>query len=373
MKIAIVTESFLPQVNGVTNTVVRTVDRLVETGHQVVVIAPGPGPTSYAGVDVVRVRSVAMPGYRSFRVGLPDRRVADTLAAFRPDVVHLASPAAIGMTGLRAAERLGLPTVAVYQTDLTGFADHYNIPATALIDRWTGRLHRRCDRTLVPSSASHAQLAALGVPQMHTWRRGVDLDQFDPAHRCTELRATWTGGRADRVLVGYVGRLAAEKEVQRLREVADLPGVELVVIGDGPDRGRLQRGLPHATFTGMLSGAELASAYASLDVFVHTGRAETFCQTVQEAQASGVPVVAPASGGPLDLVEDGRTGLLYDPDAAGALRSAVDALVGDAVLRARLADAAVDAVADRSWASVIDQLTTVHYPAVIGGPTALAA
>lgn len=365
MRVAIVTESFFPQVNGVTNTVRHTVDRLLATGHEAIVIAPGPGLTGYRTVRVVRVRSVSLPGYRSFSLGLPDVAVERALAQFRPDVVHLASPIALGAVGLRAARRLGIPTVAVYQTDIGGFARQYGIRADAVVARWVGRIHRRVDRTLVPSTASHAQLEALGVTDLHLWRRGVSLDLFGPERRSEELHAHWTRRKPDQVVVGYVGRLAAEKQVRRLVELAPIPGARLVVIGDGPARGRLEKRLPHAKFTGMLRGGDLARAFASLDVFVHPGEAETFCQTVQEAQASGVPVVAPAAGGPVDLVDHGRTGLLYDLEDKASLRRSVATLVADPGLRERLARDALAGLAHRSWAQVVDEVVAVHYPAVL--------
>jgi len=372
VKIAIVTESFHPQVNGVTNTVERMLDRFAETGHEALVVAPGAGPSSYAGTPVVRVRSFALPGYRSFRVGLPDAEVRRALAAFAPDVVHLASPVALGAVGLAAARRLTLPTVAVFQTDVAGFARQYGLTAGRLIDRWAGRLHRQCDRTLVPSRASYAQLHDLGVRDLHYWRRGVDTELFSPLRRSTRLRDSW-GADDGRTVVGYVGRVAAEKEIHRLSEIAGLPHIRLVVVGDGPARPGLERRLPRAVFTGMLRGSHLAAAYASLDVFVHTGTAETFCQTVQEAQASGVAAIAPAVGGPLDLIQQGRTGLLYDPAAEGTLRHAVESLVDDPLQRRRIAASARAAVARRSWAGVVDELVHVHYPAVIGSTTAHAA
>jgi phosphatidylinositol alpha 1,6-mannosyltransferase len=366
MRVAIVTESFFPQVNGVTNTVRHTVDRLLDTGHEPLIIAPGPGLSRYRTVPVVRVRSVGLPGYKSFMLGLPDASVERALAEFRPDVVHLASPIALGALGLRAARRLGLPTVAIYQTDIAGFARQYGIRADAAVGRWVGRIHRRATRTLVPSSSSHAQLEPLGVTDMHIWRRGVSLDLFGPGRRSEELHAHWTRRKDDRVVVGYVGRLAAEKQVRRLVELAPIPGARLVVVGDGPARGWLEKRLPDAKFTGMLRGDDLARAFASLDVFVHPGEAETFCQTVQEAQASGVPVVAPAAGGPLDLVEHGRTGLLYDPADKASLRRSVESLVDDHALRTSLARGALQTVGSRSWASVVDELVGVHYAAVVG-------
>ena len=366
MRVAIITESFYPQVNGVTNTVRHTVDRLLETGHDAMVIAPGPGLSRYRSVRVVRVRHVGLPGYQSFSLGLPDAAVERALVAFRPDVVHLASPIALGAVGLRAARRLGVPTVAVYQTDIGRFARQYGLPAQAIVGRWIGRIHRRATRTLVPSTASMADLRALGVPDLHLWGRGVALDQFDPRHRSRELHDHWTRRHPGVLAVGYVGRLAPEKQVRRLEELADVPGTRLVVIGDGPSRGVLAKNLPAAKFTGMLGGLDLARAFASLDVFVHTGEAETFCQTVQEAQASGVPVVAPAAGGPLDLVEPGRTGLLYDPTDKSSLRRAVATLVTDPGLRGSLAEQALVQVRERSWSTVVDELIDVHYAGVLG-------
>lgn len=373
MRVVVVTESFLPQVNGVAGTVRRVVDRLVERDHEVLVVAPGPGPARYGAVPVARTRSVGVPGYRSFPLGLPDTVVARSVAAFRPDLVHLASPVALGALGLRAAHRLGVPAVAVYQTDVGGFVRRHGLPGGPAIDRWIASLHQRADLTLAPSRASLDHLAAMGVPRCRLWRRGVDLDQFGPAHRSAALRAGWGAGPDD-LVVGYVGRLAPEKQVRRLAELAGLRApdgrrVRLVAVGDGPERPWLEEQLPGAAFTGMLGGADLAAAFASLDVFVHTGEHETFCQTVQEAQASGVPVVVPAAGGPLDLVDHGRTGLHHAPAARdGAdLARQVRSLVDDAALRRRLAVAGRAAVLDRTWPRVVDELVYRHYRDALAG------
>jgi phosphatidylinositol alpha 1,6-mannosyltransferase len=370
MRVAIVTESFLPQVNGVANTVRHVVEELVAAGHEALVVAPGPGPAQHEGVPVVRVRSVGLPGYRSFPIGLPDAAVARGLDRFGPDLVHLASPIALGVVGLRAARRLGVPTLAVYQTDVRGFARQYGVRADPLVGRWLRHLHSRVDRTLVPSMASMDELSALGVRNLHLWGRGIALDLFAPERRSHELSARWTGGA--RLAVGYVGRLAHEKQVHRLAALADLPQTQLVVIGDGPARAELERRLPGAVFTGMLRGATLATAFASLDVFVHTGDSETFCQTVQEAQASGVPVVAPGVGGPLDLVEHGLTGLLFEPRDPGSLRRQVVELVSSPELRRDLADRACRQVAGRSWSSVVAELVDRHYRAVVRRPAVVA-
>ena len=285
---------------------------------------------------------------------------------FEPDLVHLASPIALGAAGLRAAERLGRPAVAVYQTDIVAFARQYGLRLDPLAARWVARLHRRATRTLVPSTSSRAQLEALrrARPPPVASRDLARAVRPRPSRRAAARGLDRR--RPGRTVIGYVGRLAPEKQVRRLRELVDLPGTRLVVVGDGPDRPWLERHLPGAVFTGMLQGPDLARAFASLDVFVHTGEAETFCQTVQEAQASGVAVVAPAAGGPLDLVDHGRTGLLYAPADPSSLLCSVAALVDDPAGRARLAAAAREAVAGRSWTRVVDELIDVHYAAVLG-------
>jgi phosphatidylinositol alpha 1,6-mannosyltransferase len=381
MRVAIVSECFLPVVNGVTNSVLRIVEHLTAGGHDVLVIAPGTaGPTSYAGARVVRVPAVELPVVSSMPVGVPSKRVLTALRAFGPDVVHLAAPFVVGYRGLVAARRLGVPTVAVYQTDVAGFASSYGLGMTARAAwRWTCWLHGQADRTLSPSSWSTAALRGGGVPRVHQWARGVDTRRFSPSRRDPALRAELAPNGEQ--LVGYVGRLAPEKQVERLAAVRDLPGVRLVLVGDGPSRERLRAALPGAAFLGFRDGDELARVYASLDVFVHTGPSETFCQAVQEALASGVPVVAPDAGGPRDLVLHGHTGFLVPPRPDGAdaaataaadeqLRAAVLALTDPAV-RARFAAAARSSVLRRTWSTVCDELLA-HYADVVGLTAAAA-
>jgi phosphatidylinositol alpha 1,6-mannosyltransferase len=363
VRIAIVAESFLPQVNGVSNTVRHLTEQLSAAGHSLLVIAPGPGQLLHGGSPVVRVRSIPLPWYRELPIGLPGPAMTHVLKEFAPDVVHLAAPAVLGASGLRAAKRLGLATVAVFQTDLVAFARQYGVRAEPLLWAWLRHLHGRADRTLAPSTATADRLRAFGIPRVHRWGRGVNLDLFDPGRRDETLRRELAPG--GEVIVGYVGRLATEKGVRRLAELAGLPGTRLVIVGDGPARADLKRRLPEARFTGLLHGDELARAFASLDVFVHPGVHETFCQTVQEAQASGVAAVAPAVGGPLDLIEPGRTGLLYRPDDPPDLRRTVLDAVLDAELRRRLSSAGRAHVRRRTWANVADELVSRHYTAVM--------
>ncbi|MFG2136380.1 glycosyltransferase family 4 protein [Streptomyces sp. NPDC048650] len=375
MRVVIVTESFPPDVNGVAHCALETARHLVRRGHDPLVVAPLAGPEPAAATydspcPVVRVPSVPLPGYPQVRIALPGRRLSAALTGHRPDVVHLASPFVLGARGMAAAARRRVPTVAVYQTDLGRYARTYLGGGAATAWRRIRAVHTAADRTLAPSSAALLDLAEHGVPRVHLWPRGVDSTRFHPGRRDAVLRSSLAAGRE--LLVGYVGRLAPEKDVRLLAETSRLPGVRAVVIGDGPSASGLRAALPEARFLGRRTGDELARLFASLDVFVHTGPYETFCQTVQEAMASGVPVVAPGAGGPLDLVDHGRTGLLVPPGDGGAVRDAVLLLGRSAELRVRYGAAARAAVRDRTWETIGDQLLA-HYEAVLADRTAVAA
>ena len=370
MRVAVITESFLPQVNGVTNSVLRVCEQMRRHGHQTLVIAPGPGPTTYAGARVVRTPSIPLPGYRDFRLGRPWPLLARTLREFDPDVVHLASPAALGAQGAWTARRLGIPVVAVYQTDLAGFARRYGIAGGEQVAwRYLRRVHASARRTLAPSRHAVADLRAHGVERVERWPRGVDVTRFSPRHRDERWRRSLAPN--GEVVVGYIGRLAHEKEVHLLTRLRELPGTRLVVVGEGPQRGALEAQLPGVPFLGLQQGEALSRSFASLDVFVHTGAAETFCQAAQEALASGVPVVAPAAGGLLDLVDPGRTGLLFAPGDGLDLRAQVERLAADEHGRLRMARTARLSVQHRTWDVVGDQLLVHYREAADAGPQVL--
>jgi len=300
------------------------------------------------------VPSVPLPGYPSVRVSTASaHRVQQSLRRFAPDIVHLASPFALGWRGALAAERLGLPAVAAYQTDVSAYAARYGLAmTTALAETHLVRVHRRATLTLAPSREAEEQLVRLGIDRVRRWGRGVDAVLFDPARR----EEHWEHRRPGEVIVGYVGRLAPEKQVHDLAALQDMPGIRLVIVGDGPARQRLQALLPDALFLGQLFGAALARAMASFDIFVHPGESETFGQTLQEAHASGVPVIATGRGGPVDLVRMGIDGWLYRPGDLDDLRMRVRDLVGDARKRRAFGRAGRAAVQARSWEVVCEQL-----------------
>jgi phosphatidylinositol alpha 1,6-mannosyltransferase len=364
VKIGIVTESFLPGINGVTNSVLRILEHFRARGHEAMVVAPGEGPTEYAGAPVVRVPAVPLPVYRSFPVALPTRQVESALRDFQPDVVHLASPAVLCAMGAVASRRLDVPVVAVFQSDLVGFARRYRLGLVGpALWGWLRWIHRHAALSLAPSSVVAWELERRGITPVARWARGVDVDQFKPAHR-SELLRRHLAPRGE-VVVGYVGRLAAEKQVERLGHLTDLPGTRLVIVGDGPLRPRLERRLPRARFLGFRTGGDLSATLASMDVFVHPGEAETFCQAVQEALASAVPVVAPAAGGPLDLIRHGVNGWLFPARRPDLLRGAVAEVAADPTARAAMGRAARVSVEERTWPRLCDELLG-HYGAVLG-------
>jgi phosphatidylinositol alpha 1,6-mannosyltransferase len=371
VRIAYVTESFPPDVNGVAQTALRVAEHLVNRGHEPLIIAPEPAdgqprPDRMLGYKVVRAPSFALPLYPGLRVGLPGPRVSAAIVAHGTDLVHLAGPFVLGAAGGTAAKRLRLPAVAVYATDMAAYARTYHtgLPGQAIAWGRLRRIHNAVDRTLAPSSASAEDLRAHGIERVWIWGRGVDTERFDPAKRSAALRAELAPG--GEVIVGYVGRLAVEKRLDLLSQVATLPGIRLVIVGGGPTEAAARRALPGAVFLGPQHGEKLAALYASLDVFVHSGPHDTFGNTLQEAAASGLPVVAPAAGGPIDLVEDQVTGFLVTPGEPSTLAAAVSRLARDPALRAAQGQAARRRMLGRTWPALGDELIE-HYQAVLEG------
>lgn len=367
MRVAVISESFLPTVNGVTNSVRKVLDHLAAEGHEAIVIVPAAGaPRHYAGFRVHEVPAIA---YRQFPVGLPNPLVQKLLAEFRPDVIHAASPFLLGAQAIAAGRRLGIPSVAIFQTDVAGYARRNHLgPATRFAWRMVRWIHEGAELTLVPSSASMTDLEAAGVSRLARWGRGVDLDTYHPRNRLDPAVSRLHHRLAPHgeTVIGYVGRIAPEKQVERMAALRGLPGIRLAIVGDGPSLPQVKRqlaGMP-VTWLGKLSGTELATAYSSFDVFLHTGTEETFGQTVQEAHATGLPVVAPRAGGPIDLVDHGTNGFLFDPEDDVQLRAYVEALVIDEPLRARMAEAGRRAVLGKSWQALGGELVR-HYEAAI--------
>lgn len=360
MRVAIVAESFLPNVNGVTNSVLRVLEHLAETGHEALVIAPGAREgqeeiADYLGFPIVRVPTVRIPLIDSLPVGVPTTAVDEALRQFKPDIIHLASPFVLGAAGAFSARQQRIPSVALYQTDVAGFATKYHASALAYATwEWLRTIHNACQMTLAPSSLTIRDLEDHNIKNVRHWGRGVDAERFHPSKRSAQLRKQW--GADGKKVVGFVGRLAAEKGVHRLAALNDRSDIQLVIVGDGPERPLLEVQLPNAYFTGALGGDELAQAYASLDVFVHAGEFETFCQAIQEAQASGVPTIGPRAGGPVDLIQEGYNGLLLEVATfVEDLPNAVDALLNPEIHEELRANAR-ESISSKTWKALCEQL-----------------
>ena len=368
MRVAVVTESFLPNINGVTNSVLRVLEHLSASGDQALVIAPASEnmPTEYAGHPVKAVPVIPTQNFlpTGMPMGLPQKRIQHLLDGFSPDVIHLASPFALGSYANKMAKKLDIPTVSIYQTDLGGFAKQYGFGiAQSSLQKILYKIHSQTDRTLAPSTSACLDLHLAGVPEVYLWRRGVNTELFNPSKRSATLRDTWKNGDQSKIIVGFVGRLAQEKRVSDLKALQSNPNIQLVIVGDGPHRHKLEQQLPGALFLGFKSGEELAQIYASFDLFIHPGPNETFCQAVQEALASGIPSIVPRTGGPADLVAHGRTGYVIDIFDAVQLNQTVN-LHHERTDRKQMRIAARDSVSMRTWNRINNELKA-HYQDVI--------
>ncbi|WP_152353402.1 glycosyltransferase family 4 protein [Brachybacterium subflavum] len=379
MRILVIAETFLPHMSGVTGSVLHMADQLTARGDDVSVIAPhhAGAPEALttacgARVPIHEVPSLPLPGYPGIRVAtVSATSLRRAIAAHAPDVVHLASPIVLGGRAAIAARQLDLPVVAVYQTDVPGFAAAYGLPFLENACWQILRdLHQRATLTLAPSTASRDLLASHQIPRIRLWGRGVDTEQFRPTARSRALRDE-LADPAERI-VAYVGRLAPEKQVRDLRVVHDMPGVRVVIVGDGPERADLERSMPRARFVGFRRGADLAAHLASADLFIHPGEHETFCQTIQEAMASGLPAIAPRAGGPIDLIDPSRTGWLYAPGDLAELRARTADLLFDDAKREAMGRAALDSVRGRSWSALAEQLRGHYEQAILANAGVLA-
>jgi len=367
MRVAIVTESFLPSVNGVTNSVIKILESLKTEGHEAIIIAPTSPVVDYLGFPVIKTTNFR---FKSFPVALPLINLTSILRSFKPDVVHVASPFLLGRQALAVSRRLSIPCVAVYQTDIAGYTSRYGLGLLAAAGRRVVKdIHRLADITLAPTNETAKYLREIGVTRVAVWGRGVDTSLYYPQRRTS----TATHVLRDRIapnhelVVGFVGRIAPEKQVARFSEMFGLKNAVFLIVGDGPERQSLESEFAEhpVTFTGALHGEELATAYAAMDVFVHCGEEETFGQTIQEALASGVPVVAPASGGPKALITSGENGFLVDPREPRAYRKAVKKILKHADVRHEMRVNARASVVGKSWKSNNAKLFK-HYAGLIG-------
>jgi glycosyltransferase involved in cell wall biosynthesis len=360
LRIALVTETFLPRIDGTVTRLSHTVRHLSEAGHTVLVIAPEGGIREFGGARVHGVSGFPFPLYPELKLSLPRPSIGKVLKEFQPDLIHAAHPMCLGAAALYYSAMHRVPLVLSYHCQLPKWLKYYHLGFLEPLVWWGVRsAYNRADLTLATSSWMQAELLERGVRGVELWQRGVDTELFHEAHSSAEMRARLTQGHPEDKLLLYVGRLSAEKDIEECRPVlAALPGVRLALVGDGPHRRRLEQyfaGTP-TCFTGFLKGAELSAAYASADVFLMPSRTETLGLVLLEAMAAGCPVVAAAAGGILNVVEDGVTGHLYDPGDTAAATAAVSQLLGDSGYRNAMRRRARLEVERWGWGAATRQL-----------------
>lgn len=373
LRIACVTETYPPEVNGVAVTMARVVEGLVARGHVVDLLRPrqagetetGDRPVSVDGLLLHRLPGLPIPRYRDLRMGLPAAgRLRRLWQIERPDIVHIATEGPLGASALRAARALGLPVSSDFRTNFDAYADHYGIGFLRRpIAAWLRHFHNRCDVTMTPTEALRAELAQQGYRGLQVLTRGVDTHRFHPAHRCDALRASWGAGPDDPVVL-HVGRIAAEKNLSVLGDACaaierTLPRARLVIVGDGPQRSELQARLPHAVFTGQQRGEALARHYASADLFVFASLTETFGNVTTEAMASGLAVAAFDHAAAGQLVEPGVQGLLAAPGDGAAFVAHAVSLAGDLPRCREMGRAARQRAEGLGWDAIVTRFETI--------------
>jgi glycosyltransferase involved in cell wall biosynthesis len=400
LRVAILTETFLPQVNGVVRTVEKIIKYLEKNRHEVLLITIGDGEECYSSTQVVRVPGIPFGLYKELNLVKPEdelfakfldnefmqlpiaalqslipssnKVVEEALYKFQPDIIHLVTPVTLGAVGHYYIEKMKLPSLATFHTDIAAYAPRYQIPYVEnIINVVTKMIYSKADRVLAPSPSSKAQLEGIGVENVGVFGRGVDHKLFNPS-KADKKKLEAYGLSSNRLTILYAGRLAEEKSLEKLVEsfkhllIKYPEDIQLLIIGEGPSRIDLEAALAGASnyaFTGLKTGEELASLYASADIFAFPSVTETFGQVVLEAMASGLPVLGFDSPGVRDLIEQAVSGFLADPkvdylDTVNPLSFIynLEALIKDAAWRKKLGDRAFAIAQQRSWDAILAEL-----------------
>ncbi|HEY9747240.1 MAG TPA: glycosyltransferase family 1 protein [Allocoleopsis sp.] len=368
MRIALFTETFLPKVDGIVTRLRHTVEHLQRSGDQVLIFSPDGGLTEYKGAKIHGVPGIPLPLYPELKLAFPRPSIGEALERFRPDLVHIVNPAVLGLAGLYYSKTLKIPLVASYHTHLPKYLEHYGLGMLeGLLWELLKAGHNQAQLNLCTSTAMVEELTAHGIERVDLWQRGVDTETFQPDLASPQMRSRLSQGHPEAPLLLYVGRLSAEKEIDRIKPILEaIPQARLALVGDGPYRQELEKhfaGTP-THFVGYLAGKELASAFASADAFVFPSRTETLGLVLLEAMAAGCPVVAARSGGIPDIVTNGVNGYLFDPtDEKGAI-AATQALLNQVEERETLRHNARLEAERWGWAAATRQLQG-YYRAVL--------
>ncbi|CAM3838918.1 glycosyltransferase family 4 protein [Alicyclobacillus pomorum] len=377
MRIAMFTETFLPGTDGIVTRLCATLKHLHAAGHEVLLFAPEGGPETYESARVVGLPSFSFFLYPEKKFAFPRRKIGRALKAFDPDLIHVVNPAFLGLGGIYYAKRFHLPLVASYHTNVPTYARHYGMSWLEPALWWYFRtLHNFADVNLCTSKAMLQELEVHRFRNLGLWERGVDVERYANAKRSEEMRHRLCGGDStNKKILLYVGRLAPEKGIERLRPCLDqFPDVCLAIVGDGPHRAQLERVFQgtQTVFTGYLHGAELAEAYASADGFVFPSTTETLGLVLFEAMASHLPVMAADSLPTREVLEDGDAGVIFNPEQTEDMCRAIQLLLYDASVRERVRRRADELVRGVDWAAPTQQLLN-HYEQLLSRRVPLAS
>lgn len=375
MRVLYCTDTYPPQLNGVSVVTSLSVEGLTRRGWECAVVAPRypAAPTDIWGdaastgqpAELLSVPSMALPRYPEVRLALPGAgTIGALIQRFRPNLVHCATEFGVGRIGQIAAARAKLPLVSSYHTDFAKYADAYGTSwLRAPVSAYLGRFHRRSRRVFTPSTVSRQELLRLNVADIEVWGRGVDVELFHPGRRSQAMRAAF--GMGSRFTFLYVGRLAPEKRAEQVIHAFRLASeslprgvIHLIMAGTGPSEAQLRAAAPSGvTFLGFLDRrSRLPDLYANCDAFVFASVTETLGLVVLEAMASGLPVIAAPAGGVRDHLRDGRNGLAYPEEDAGAMARAMVRLAEDWGLTQRLSRGARHTAEELTWERELDRL-----------------
>ena len=379
MRIAIITENFLPKLDGVTHALARLLEYLQENRHQALLLGPDSGMEHYAGAEIVGTAGVPLPFYPELKFNFFRPLFLRRLSEFHPDIVHLVDPIVLGTAGLAAAKFLKNPVVSSYHTNIAAYCSHFGFPhLTKPMWSYNRVIHNQCALTFCPPPSMATMLQKHGFQHLRIWPRGVDTALFHPDRRSQELRASWLAGRErpnEITVLLYVGRISWEKNLHLLTyayRAMDREHCHLVIVGNGPALKEVQQDVAdlHVTFTGYLKGEQLASAYASADIFAFPSTSETFGQVVLEAMASGLPVVGVLSEGVCDLVQNEHTGLLLDMQGLSEYEQVhgylehLQRLIIDAPVRHTMGQSGLLEACQRSWSEAMDSLLHEYHEVI---------
>jgi glycosyltransferase involved in cell wall biosynthesis len=362
MRLAFVTETYPPELNGAAMSVGRMVHGLRARGHEIELIRPRQSSEqACANLDEYRTPGLPIPMYRELRIGLPMVRTLATRWLERPpDMVHVATEGPLGWAAMRAARIAGLPVTSDFRTDFERYCSHYGWGwFSQIVAGYLRHFHKRTDCTFVPTRQLQARLQSQGYQRVEVVGRGVDTQLYTPARRDPELRRRW-GVVAEDPVVLYVGRLAPEKNLPlALRAYAAMKArdarARLVVVGDGPQQRRLRREVPDAVFAGSHSGERLAAHYASADIFLFPSLTETFGNVTLEALASGLAVVAFRAGAAEVHIRDCVNGVLATPGDEQDFIACACAVMKQMSRLAPLRTAARQTAKAVSWSAIVEQ------------------